>query len=140
LGNKDSLQRSYGNQASLLQAWGRLDEALALHKKEEAICLELGNKDGLQASYGNQASLLQAWGRLDEALALHKKQEAICLELGNKDGLGHCYWQWGALARSQGDKQTGRQKFEQALAIFSELKMPRELDAVQAELEKTDAA
>ena len=50
---------------------------MALHKKEEAICLELGNKDGLQGSYGNQALILKAWGRLEEALALHKKQEAI---------------------------------------------------------------
>src|SRR5208337_2850416 len=37
---KDALQRSYGNQAGILQAWGRLEEALALHKKEEAICRE----------------------------------------------------------------------------------------------------
>ncbi len=41
---------SYGNQALILQAWGRLEEALALHKQEEAICLELGNKDGLSAA------------------------------------------------------------------------------------------
>ena len=48
-------QRIYGNQAVILQAWGRLEEALALHKKTEALCLELGNKDGLQRTYGNQA-------------------------------------------------------------------------------------
>ena len=215
LGNRDGLQRSYGNQALILKAWGRLEEALALHKKEEAICLELGNKDGLsqlrqpgadpagvgaagggagaaqegrshlpgvgqqgraESSYGNQALILQAWGRLEEALALHKKEEAICLELGNKDGLqaqlrqpgadpegvgaagggagaaqegrkriclelgkksglGYCYWNWG-LARAQGDRKTEKEKLEQALAIFTELKMPRERDAVQAELNK----
>ena len=45
LGNKDGLQRSYGNQALILAAWGRLEEALELLKKQEAICLELGNKD-----------------------------------------------------------------------------------------------
>ncbi len=140
LGNKDGLQMSYGNQANILYEWGRLEEGLALHKKQEAICLELGNKDGLQASYGNQANILEVWGRLEEGLALHKKQEAICLELGKKDGLGYCYWQWGLLARQQGDKQAERHKFEQALAIFAELKMPRERDAVQAELDKINAA
>ena len=177
-GNKDGLQRSYGNQAVILKDWGRLGEALALHKKEEAICLELGNKDGLQASYGNQALILKDWGRLEEALALlkraeaiclelgkkdglqasygnqalilqdcleealalHKKQEAICLELGNKSGLGLCYWQWASLAARQGNKQAERQKLEQALDLFSELRMPRERDAVRAELDKTDAA
>ena len=35
LGNKDGLQRSYGNQAAILRAWGRLEEAMALHKKQE---------------------------------------------------------------------------------------------------------
>jgi predicted ATPase len=62
LGNKDGLQRSYGNQALILQAWGRLEEAMALHKKQEALCLELGDKDGLSRSYGNQALILQDWG------------------------------------------------------------------------------
>jgi len=174
LGNKDGLQASYGNQALILKDWGRLEEALALLKKAEGICLELGNKDGLQACYGNQALILQDWLEealhkkpeaiclelgikgglpvgygnqasilqdwLEEALALHKKQEAICLELGNKSGLGLCYWQWASLAVRQGNKQAERQKLEQALALFSELKMPRERDAVRAELDKTVAA
>jgi tetratricopeptide (TPR) repeat protein len=99
----------------------------------------LGNKDSLQRSYGNQALILRVWVRLEEALALHKKAEAICVELGNKNGLGYCYWKWGMLARQQGDKQTERQKFEQALAIFGELKMPRERDGVQAELDKINS-
>ena len=64
---------------------------MALHKKEEAICLELGNKDSLQRSYGNQALILIERGRLEEALTLLKKEEAICLELGNRSGLGYCY-------------------------------------------------
>ena len=63
---------------------------MALHKKQEALCVKLGNKDGLQACYGNQALILKAWGKLDEAMALHKKQEALCVKLGNKDGLA-CY-------------------------------------------------
>jgi hypothetical protein len=136
LGDKDGLQRSYGNQALILKAWGRLEEALALPEKQEAICRELGNKNGLQRSYGNQALILRAWGQSEEALALHRKQEAICRELGNKNGLGYCYWAWGLLARAQGDRETEKQKLEAALALFSELKMPRERDAVRPELSK----
>ena len=45
LGNKDSLQMTYGNQALILQDWGRLEEAFELHKKQETLCLELGNKN-----------------------------------------------------------------------------------------------
>ena len=52
---------------------GRLEEAFALHKKAEALCLELGNKDSLQRSYTNQALILKDWGRLEEAFALFKK-------------------------------------------------------------------
>jgi hypothetical protein len=109
---------------------------LPLHKKEEALCLELGNKDGLRASYGNQALILKAWGRLEEAFALHKKKEALCLELGNRSSLGYCYWNWGLLAREQRDRKTERQKLATALDIFTELNMPREREAVRAELEK----
>ena len=107
---------------------------------EETLCLELGNKDGLQASYGNQALILQAWGRLEEAMALHKKEEALCLELGNRSSLGYCYWNWGLLAREQRDRNTESEKLAAALVIFTDLKMPRERDAVEAELEKTAAA
>lgn len=103
-------------------------------KKQEAICLELRNKDGLQASYGNQALILKAWGRLEEALALHKKEEAICLELGNKSGLAYCYWSWGRLARNMHDEKLATEKLKAALAIFTELKMPLEIEAVKGDL------
>ena len=83
--------------------------------------------------------ILQAWGRLEEALALHNKKEAICQELGNKGGLARCYWSWGLLAREQGDRKTETEKLTQALALFAELKMPRERDAVQAELDKIES-
>ena len=113
---------------------------MELHKKQEALCLELGNKNGLQASYDNQAMILQDWGRLEEAFELLKKEEALCLELGNRSGLAYCYWNWGLLAREQRDRKTEREKLAAALDIFTELNMPRERDAVRAELEKTTAA
>jgi tetratricopeptide (TPR) repeat protein len=133
-GNNHGLQASYRNQALVLKAW-RLEESLALYKEEEAICLELGNKDGLQASYRNQALVLKAWGRLEEALALLKKQEAICLELGSMARCGYCYWNWGLLAREFNDHATETQKLEAALAIFTDLEMVRERDAVQASMQ-----
>ena len=140
LGDKAGLQSSYGNQALILQDRGLLDNALTLLKKQEVICLELGAKDDLQVSYGNQASILQDWGLLDEALALLKKTEAICLELGSRSSLGYCYHHWGLLARAQRDPATEKQKLEQALAIFTELRMPRERDFVQAALNQSRAA
>jgi tetratricopeptide (TPR) repeat protein len=100
--NKGNLQISYGNQALILKAWGRLDEAMVLHKKEELICLELGNKDGLQKSYCNQAMILRAWGRLEEAMALLEKQEAICIELSNKDSLQISYGNQALILKAWG--------------------------------------
>jgi hypothetical protein len=69
-------------------------------------------------------------------LALLKQQEAVCLELGVRRALGSCYWKWGALARVQGDHPTELAKLQAALDIFAELKMPRQRDAVAAELAK----
>jgi hypothetical protein len=48
-----------------------------------------------------------------------------------------CYWNWGVLAAEQRDRKTKREKLAAAFDIFSELRMPRERDAVRAELEKT---
>jgi hypothetical protein len=110
------------NQALILQAWGRLEEALALHKKEEAICLELGNKDSLQICYGNQASILQECGRLEEALALHKKQEATCLELDNKDSLQRSYGNQALILQEWGRLEEAFVLHEKQEAICLELR------------------
>jgi hypothetical protein len=44
------------------------------------------------------------------------------------------------LAREQRDRNTECEKLTAALDIFTELNLPRERDAVKAELEKTAAA
>lgn len=137
LSDQDGLQISYGNQAIILQIRGQIEEAFALLKREEEICLALGNQDGLQISYGNQGLILQAWGRLEEALALHKREEEICLALGYKRGLGFCYYNWGPVERALNHPQAEREKLTAAFGIFEDLKMPRERDAVKAELDRT---
>jgi hypothetical protein len=42
-----------GNQAGILKAWGRLEEAMALLKKQEELCMELGETFRGEASQGN---------------------------------------------------------------------------------------
>ena len=59
--------------------------------------------------------------------------------MSNIVGLGYCYWQWASLARAHADGKTEKEKLERALAIFTELKMPIERDALQAELDKVHA-
>lgn len=137
LDNKNGLQACYLNQSVVLHLRGRLEDALRLLKQQEAICLELANKDGLKACYGNQSSILKAWGRLEDALALLKKEEAICLELGDRGALAHCYWGWGQLERALGRPKAEQSRFSAALALFREIGMPRERDAVEAELTKS---
>ncbi|WP_447969773.1 TIR domain-containing protein [Nitrospira sp. M1] len=132
---KETLQRSYGNQALILQAWGQLGEAMAMFQEQESLCKGLGNNDGLQACYGNQALILQDWGQLDKAMTLHQKKEALCKALGNKSSLGTCYWSWGLLARELNDRKTELEKLNAAFKIFTNLNMPVERDAVKKELE-----
>ena len=69
-----------------------------------------------------------------------QEEEAICLELGNKTGLAYCYWNWGLLERTLGNSAAEQTKLAAALALFRELGMPRERDAVEAELAKSRAA
>jgi hypothetical protein len=57
LGDRAGLQASYGNQALILKDWGRLEDAMALRKKEEAIGLELSDRAGLGACRNETDSL-----------------------------------------------------------------------------------
>ena len=136
LGDRSSLARTYGNQALIVREWGRPDEALVLLRKQEAICLDLGDRTGLQTSYVNQAEILRDTGRLGGAVALLKKQEAICLDLGDRKSLAHCYWIWGVLAKRKNDDANSTEKLKAALAMFTELRMVRERDAVLSEMKK----
>ena len=65
---------------------------------------------------------------------MHKKEEALCEELGNKSSLGYCYWRWGLLSRERGDTGEANEKLKAALALFTDLGMPKEREAVAKEL------
>ena len=110
LGDRHGLSPCYGNQALLLRGWGRLQEALEMHKKEEQICREFGDKNGLQRSYGNQAVILRTWGRLEDAMVLHRREEALCRELGDKRGLEACYGNQAGILQDWG-------RLEEAMAL-----------------------
>ncbi len=74
-GEPAGLQRSLGNQASILMATGYLDGAMLLVKEQVAICRCLNDPAGLSRSVGNQALILEATGDLDGAMKLHKEQQ-----------------------------------------------------------------
>jgi len=137
IGNQSTLAVSYGNQAVILRGWDRSEEAMALHKKEEEICLALGHLQGLQASYGNQSQILQSQGQLSEALFLLGKQEEICRAIGSKEGLAKCYLNWGLIERELNHPQAERDRLAASLALFDDLKMTSERDAVKAEYDKS---
>ena len=88
LGDRISLQASYGNQALTLKTLGRFEDAMALFKKQEVICQELGYSAGLQVSYNNQALILQDQGQFEAALALLSNQEELCRQTGIRSVIG----------------------------------------------------
>jgi hypothetical protein len=49
-----------GHQALILHDWGRLEEAMARLKKQEALCLALGDRSGLAHGYGKWGLLARA--------------------------------------------------------------------------------
>jgi tetratricopeptide (TPR) repeat protein len=80
--NQDWLQASYGNQALILQAWGRLDEAMALLKKQEAICEELGDRAGLARSFWGQGLILRERDEPDKGNKKLQSAFEILAEVG----------------------------------------------------------
>ncbi len=55
--NQLDLHTILGNQALILQAWGKLEEAMELHKKQEGTCQQLGDQAGLVICYWNSGIL-----------------------------------------------------------------------------------
>ncbi len=77
LGNKEGLQRTYGNQALILQAWGSLEEAMELLKKMESICREVGLKPYLKKCYNIQIQVLEKLNKQTGADAIREKLEEL---------------------------------------------------------------
>lgn len=123
LDGEDRLRLSeiMGNQAVILQDWGRYDEAMKLHKKEEEICAEYGDQVGLSRSYGNQALILKDWGRLEKAMELHKKEEAICKKQGDKAGLSRSFGHQALIYQDWGRLDVAMKLLKQQEAICKEL-------------------
>ena len=115
----------------ILQAWGRLEEAMALHKKQEAACEELGDRAGLQRSWGNQAGIAYIQGELEEAMVLYQKQESTCKKLGDRASEARARWGQGLVLERQGREIEGREMWKRAEAVFGELGMVRERDLVR---------
>lgn len=111
---KDKLQRSYGNQALVLKYLGRLDDAMTLHKKEEALCMELKDDLSLQICYGNQALVLRRMNKREEAMGLLKRQEEMCLRLNDSYGLHLSYGNQALIL-------TDWERLEEALNLLTQM-------------------
>ena len=111
--NLNYLQNAIGNQALILNTWGKLDESMAMQKEKERICRLLGNKFGVQAAIGNQALILMSWGRLDDAMKLLKEQESVYRESGDKDGLQRSLGNQALILKAWG-------KFDDSMALQKE--------------------
>ncbi|HJP17345.1 MAG TPA: NB-ARC domain-containing protein [Nitrospinota bacterium] len=110
-----------GNQALLLQSWGKLNEAMVLHKEQEDICKKLGYKEGLSKSYSGQGIILNIQGSLVEAMELYKKEEVICKELGDKEGLSRSYGNQALIFNTWGKLDDAMELHKKEEAICKEL-------------------
>ena len=82
LGDRAGLAKCYGNQALILQAWGRLDEAMALFKKIEQIFTELGDRAGLARTWWNQGIIYGKKGDKKRQIELWRKAIATNKAIG----------------------------------------------------------
>jgi tetratricopeptide (TPR) repeat protein len=100
-----------GDRAIRLREAGRLDEAMALHQKEESLCREMNNESQLQASLGNQGIIYKDRGQYDEAMRLHRAQEEICRRRGIRDGLANSLGNQGNVHFCVGNLQEAMELF-----------------------------
>lgn len=105
------LSACYGNQASILKDWGKMDEALQMYKKQEAMCRCLEDMKGVQTSRGNQALVLEGWGKLEEANQIYRENESLYRQHGNLNGLQLSLYRQAMICQRKGE-------LEKALDLF----------------------
>ena len=118
LSSQKELAIALSNQALILKHWGRLDDALLLHDREEAIYTTLNDRKGLIISFGNQALVMRRLGRIDEALVLHKKEEEICRDLNDEGGIGRSYGNQALALKYQNKYDDALELHRKELDIF----------------------
>jgi tetratricopeptide (TPR) repeat protein len=81
------LAKSLNNQAAVLIETGKLELALALCRKAEAVCRDIGDPDELLRVLVNTAAIHQLSKRFKEALAAYEEAKSICRRTGNLEGI-----------------------------------------------------
>ena len=81
------LARNYERRAWLLVTLQRLEEALELLRRQEAILIEIGDSENAAGARRDQAEILRGLGRHAEALTLLERYEAACIASGDTDGV-----------------------------------------------------
>jgi tetratricopeptide (TPR) repeat protein len=81
LGNKEGLQRCYGNQAEILRDLGRFEDAMVLLRQQAGVCEELGNKLALGYCYFGWGLTARALGNSEEGLSKLRAALTLFAEL-----------------------------------------------------------
>ena len=98
------LRSCYSSQASILNEWGKYDDALIMIGKSEALWLPDKDRRGLIRVYNQHAVILKNQRKLEESMALQKNVEALCNEFQDQAGLQQTYgnqanilYEWGKI-------------------------------------------
>lgn len=106
---------------------GNLEEALELARS-------IGNRVGEAGVLGKRAEATVRLGHPDQALADFEASAAILESEGLRPGLARVLHGWGVALRAAGRTAEGDEKLQRALALFDELGIRTDADAVRAAL------
>jgi hypothetical protein len=84
LGDKDGLWTSYGNQALILKAWGRLEEAFELHQKVGALSLRNLSRRRPRTASGTGSSSHRSMSALT-TIAMGRRSLAPQIQAARRD-------------------------------------------------------
>jgi serine phosphatase RsbU (regulator of sigma subunit) len=89
LGDKEGMSNYYTNMASLNNALGNHEEALAFTELSLELYEELGDRIGIATAYGNIGTIQYELKNYRAALENHLKSVEMNEEINNKDGMTH---------------------------------------------------
>jgi tetratricopeptide (TPR) repeat protein len=109
----------------VLTCLNRPGEAIERHREALAIFRETGDQDGEAYTLNGLGEAADVAGHADDAVTHHAAAHALALHTGARDEQARAHAGLGRAYHTLGNTERGRQSYQQALSLFTELGMPQ---------------
>jgi predicted ATPase len=115
----------YNNLAGVHHNLGECSKAIEMYEKSQELDRKMGNKLGTAIGYNNLAEMYTFLNDFEKAENYLNRYLDLNKKIHNRIGFGYGYLNSGTIRERKGEYDAAREHFQNALAIFEEVKSKR---------------